>query len=690
MRRYTRTTWQIASALRVKQSSLVTSLYRSQFSPDIHRRFPNSFAEEASPQIVQDRYFRPMIELLAIYATTGDRTYRDVYLSEWRRYAPHREGRDVLRQYFQEIVPAYIETLREHINGGKDVAEWLNELHSPLLTPSREEKFIILTIGDCLMSELQTFLLASGVETGVDYDFRYYYFSGLMNADIATDGIRKAIESGVDAIAASYLSYEGIPLYRALMEGADRASHDDMQVLVDGIVRFMCDHIMQMRALTDVPLLLHNACGLRLTRWRRLIPILPSLSAGRRRAIAMLNDAVASIVDNTENCILVDETSIVENQGLRQIERRVIPRRLERQADFHPSQLGQRLAQLYATILHDVRFLRKIKVVAVDFDNTIWDGVMADGPVIQYHERQGLLKRLATEGIVLVAVSKNDPRNIRWDEMTLTADDFAALKINWNLKSQSIRELASELNLGLEAFVLLDDNPAERALVEKALLKVRVLDATELSSWMLLERLFDLPNTQQTQEALERTRLYRAQAKRAETINMEQDYPSLMRTLALTAKVGPAKQTDLVRIGELFQRTNQFNTTTIRYTRGESESMLKDPGVDLLVGELSDRFGNLGLVGVVVVRRNDDSATIESFVMSCRAMGFGFEHLMLSEAVVRQENRRIVGKFIPTGRNEPCSNLYGGVGFKEQDDGIWVKPPEIMLQGPEWIAVAKR
>jgi FkbH-like protein len=310
---------------------------------------------------------------------------------------------------------------------------------------------------------------------------------------------------------------------------------------------------------------------------------------------------------------------------------------------------------------------------------------------VRHHEhRQRLLKRLAENGIVLCAVSKNDPRNIRWSEMLLGPDDFAAQKIGWNLKSQSIRELSAELNLGRDSFALIDDDPSERGLAKEQVPELTVLDANAPETWRGLERLLSMPNTSGTEEARQRTRKYREQMQRAGAVRAVTDYAAVMRSLDLRARIGRMKKADLERAGELVARTSQFNTTTIRYTRAELQALLRDPGRTVLAGELEDRFGNLGLVGLAVVAKTEDEAVIESFVMSCRAMGFGFERALLAAAVAAAENRTLVGRFTPSDKNEPASGLYRSAGFVHESAGRWVKPKEVDVGVPDWIAVSAR
>src|SRR5690606_20473146 len=202
---------------------------------------------------------------------------------------------------------------------------------------------------------------------------------------------------------------------------------------------------------------------------------LPPLSTARQRVLHSLNTAIAEVARNVENCTIIDEVEICQEHGLRRAGQPMVSRTLRRQAHFHHSWLARFVADRYTDVLADFALLKKTKALLLDFDNTLWDGVMADGAVQQFHERQQLLRTLSEQGIVLCAVSKNDPANIRWEELTLQKEDFATLKINWNLKVQSIQEIASELNLGLDSFLFLDDHSSERALVRQELPAVAVL-----------------------------------------------------------------------------------------------------------------------------------------------------------------------------------------------------------------------
>jgi len=371
-----------------------------------------------------------------------------------------------------------------------------------------------------------------------------------------------------------------------------------------------------------------------------------------------------------------------------------VPHQVSRRAYFHTSRFGEPLADAYAEVLTSYRDLRKAKVLLVDFDNTLWDGVMADGPVQQRLEGQKLLRRLKDAGMLLVALSKNDPKNIRWDEMALEPADFAVMKINWNLKVQSIQEAADELDLGIDSFVVIDDSDQERALIATRFPKLRTLDPRRPETWASLERLLRFPNTRETEESRSRTELYRAQAqrRRAQADAAEVDYPAMMASLGLRVRFRKAASADLDRLTELVQRTNQFNTTTLRYTKRELTTFMSSPAHDVYTAEVIDRFGSFGLVAVVVIGRSASEITFENFVMSCRAMGFGLEQAFLRLILdAEAQATRAVGRFVPTDRNAPSARLFADNGFVQVDATTWVlddrsRAPSV----PAWIEVEDR
>jgi FkbH-like protein len=257
---------------------------------------------------------------------------------------------------------------------------------------------------------------------------------------------------------------------------------------------------------------------------------------------------------------------------------------------------GALVAREYSTLISDHTLLRSMKAVLVDFEETLWSGVMAEGHVTHHFENQKLLLELKNAGILLVALSKNDMSSIRWDEMILKEEDFVSLKVNWKPKPDNVAAVVDELNLAPNAFLLLDDNPVERALVTEQVAGVRAIDPNDPATWRALRRWLKFPSTRQTEESKTRTAKYREGAERRKAMSQTHDYAGMMRSLKLNCAVRLATTGDMARLTELMQRTNQFNTTTRRRCTSEIEQLLADHGH-------GGRFGDLGIIAVVVYDR---------------------------------------------------------------------------------------
>ena len=260
------------------------------------------------------------------------------------------------------------------------------------------------------------------------------------------------------------------------------------------------------------------------------------------------------------------------------------------------------------------------KCLVLDLDNTLWGGVIGDDglqnlilgkdhPVGEaYLDFQRYVKDLQRRGMILAVCSKNDAENAKegfsHPDGVLKLEDFSAFKANWNTKPENIREIAAELNIGLDSIVFVDDNPAERALVEEQLPEVAVPEC-----WL---GRFQFRRSARTRALL------RSRQNRCRTISTGQpstaanarakrrpgrsspDYGEFLASLEMTAEIAPFRPVYLERITQLINKTNQFNLTTRRYTGGEVEAIAQDPGFITLYGRLTDKFGDNGLVSVLI------------------------------------------------------------------------------------------
>ncbi len=339
-------------------------------------------------------------------------------------------------------------------------------------------------------------------------------------------------------------------------------------------------------------------------------------------------------------------------------------------------ELAHLLAALYG---------RSAKCVVVDLDNTLWGGVVgddgADGLLLgegdpvgeAFTAFQRYLRRLKDRGLLLAVASKNDEAQAlapfaRRPEMVLRRDDFAAFVADWRPKSRQLRQIATALNVGLEALVFVDDNPAEREQVRQALPEVRVVElgddpagypaAVDRSGW--------LEQVAVSAEDTARTALYEADTARAVVRSSLGDYDAYLRSLEQRATVAPFEERHLDRISQLTNKTNQFNLTTRRLTRSDLAAMMASPNHLTASVCLADRFGDNGLISVIAARGVGPDLWIDLWLMSCRVLKRGVEQLICNHLVERAKAagyRTLHGVYLPTERNGMVKDLYGELGF---------------------------
>ena len=639
-------------------------------------------------------FLEPLLRTLVEGIRRGDPDPLHVYAYERTRYVDSTSLRNGGRGALLATLDADAEDAVACVGGpaadGPVLRRLLDELHQSIAGDRHVRTIKLMMVGDCLFTDVLSFLEPKVQSLGLGLDAEHLYFSAWAGASLSHEELLSSLGAErFDLIGMSFLTFEGIPPYLALLAESDRLSEAERERRVDQIDALIREYVTQMREATNVPILLHGCSGLPLTRLRQALPVVPVMSKGRRRTVELLDARLRDLATHAENVLFVDERSLTDDVGARTAGARILPRSVTgyRKSVFHPTTVGTLLSKPYADVIEAYRDLSACKVLLVDFDNTLWKGVMAEGPVEHNFSAQRLLRRLKDAGLLLVAVSKNDPEAIRWDEMALDRDDFVLHKVSWNLKSQSVEEAAHQLDLGLNSFVLIDDNPVERELVTSQLPQVAALDPLLPATWRHLEQMLDFPNTRETEESARRTQMYREAAARRDAVSGGADYPAMMRTLQLKVAFGSARQRDLDRVHELVARTNQFNTTTIRRTRAELAELLKDPSHEVFVGTLSDKFGSLGIVGCSIVRRAGDTLTFDSVVMSCRAMGFGFETVLLRAPMdACPEATTVVGRFVATDRNRPSASVFADAGFTAEGDSEWrLGPGDLRPDIPDWL-----
>jgi len=329
---------------------------------------------------------------------------------------------------------------------------------------------------------------------------------------------------------------------------------------------------------------------------------------------------------------------------------------------------------------------RVVKCVVLDLDNTLWGGVIGDdgleGIVLNAHgdgegfwRLQAWLKELRNRGILLAVCSKNEMRNAvlpfdKHPDMLLRRGDITVFLANWNDKAANIRKVREVLNIGFDSMLFLDDNPFERNLVRGLLPDVIVPelpeDPADYVRALCELNLFETASF--SSEDLNRAELYRAESGRREAQAAFASAEEFLRSLEMRMVVARFDPFHLPRIAQLIQRSNQFNLTTHRYTEAECEALMQDPGLLPLYAKLSDRLGDHGLIGVVVLEPQEDRIAIRDWLMSCRVMARGVEEYFMNLVVEQARARglgRVAGEYIRTAKNQMVENFFVRFGFAQ-------------------------
>ena len=358
---------------------------------------------------------------------------------------------------------------------------------------------------------------------------------------------------------------------------------------------------------------------------------------------------------------------------------------------------------------------RSAKCLVLDLDNTLWGGVVGDdglngivlgqgsGQGEAFVEFQRYVKGLSLRGVILAVCSKNDRENAlepfeRHPEMVLRPKDIACFVANWTDKAANLRSIAKQLNIGLDALVFVDDNPSERELIRRELPMVAVPEMPEdpagYAATLAAAGYFESLRT--TEEDRVRCKLYQANAEREQMRETATDIGSYLESLRMTMTATPFDSLGLTRITQLINKTNQFNLTTQRMTEAEVAALMSDPKMVTLQVRLVDRFGDNGIIAVLMARMcPSKEAMIETWLMSCRVLGRKVEEAclnVLAEACAAHGMKRLIGAYRPTEKNGMVREMYGALGFErvesdEIDATRWVLPLEGFQPRPAPIQV---
>ena len=335
-------------------------------------------------------------------------------------------------------------------------------------------------------------------------------------------------------------------------------------------------------------------------------------------------------------------------------------------------------------------FGKNKKAFVLDLDNTLWGGIVGDdGPenleIGQetsmgqvYQEFQGYLKEHKKIGVLLNVDSKNEEENalagLKHPEGILKPEDFIVIKANWLPKSQNLTEIALELNIGKDALVFVDDNPAEREIIRQHVPETAVPEMTDGDQVnpdqfiRILDKNAYFEVVTLSEDDKHRNEMYKANAMRKEQEESFGNYSDFLKSLEMEAVIRGFEPVYYSRIAQLTNKSNQFNLTTKRMTQAEVEQMAQDPGYITLYGKLKDKFGDNGVVSLVIGKKNGDTLELILWLMSCRVLKRDMEQAMLDTLVLQSREsgiRKLHGYYYKTAKNAMVKDFYGAMGFQK-------------------------
>ena len=328
------------------------------------------------------------------------------------------------------------------------------------------------------------------------------------------------------------------------------------------------------------------------------------------------------------------------------------------------------------------------KCLILDLDNTLWGGVIGDDGLegIQlghglgigkaFTEFQMWVKKLKQRGIIICVASKNNEETAkepfeRHPDMLLKLDDIAVFMANWDTKVDNIRSIQQILNIGFDSMVFLDDNPFERTMVRENIPGICVPelpeDPGEYLEYLYSLNLFETASYSSVDS--DRTKQYQVEAKRVTLSKTFTNEAEFLKSLDMSSTVSGFTKFNIPRVAQLSQRSNQFNLRTVRYTEADIEALASDKNVVDLSFTLEDKFGDNGLIAVVILKRTDEETLfIDTWFMSCRVLKRGMENFTLNMVVERAKSagyKYIIGEYLPTPKNKMVEHFYSELGFEK-------------------------
>jgi FkbH-like protein len=661
-------------------------------------KYAGFLATDAGRQRFLEQEVYAFVDYLAIYFRTGDETYRHLYVGEKLKQIYHHgddraqkleRGRALLDFDRRTI----LDCLRPLISAAQQsrLEVSFDEIERVILNDASSQIDVLL-VGDCLYLDMQAFLPAQCLEDGIGVNFT---FATSKNGATLRKHLQSLSSQKFDLVFYSPFTYEFSPLLEPFFQtGLAFASASRIRPVVDQAMADAEATLNILAAQFECPVLVHNTLsifrhdGSFRERIRELVTC-----RTRRKVRSMLNRRVSAALAERnaafhEHLFLIDETTLLERHSERELGRKLYDSEMQ-----HPVVMGMALANEYRDLIAAHVNLAGRKLIVCDLDNTLWDGLIGEGVVSHFLDRQRTLRALKGKGIVLAVNSKNDPQRVHWSGALLNGSDFVDLEINWDSKITNMKRIREALNLKFKDYVFIDDRADQLELVGSVMPEIRLLDATDARSWRLLDawsRMLPVQNEG------DRTQQYHERRARESFVSEigEEDQAALFKSLEICVTLRETERADLQRVTELINRTNQFNLAGSRTTFGEVARWHEDRNYHLLIAEAADKFGKMGLISVAIVAEKSAVLDVPMFVLSCRVFGYGIETVMLNaikRLAIQADGSRlpIRGAYQETPHNAPCKSMYPDHGFTWDGDA-WIYEASEISAEPEWLTIEDR
>lgn len=684
---------ELAKAFTAHRAALARALYEAlKDADDSAESLPAQFAEVHE---WWQAVLGTAIDLASEWLRAPD-MFREDLFSGWISRLNHPSIRPGVAKEFsvgrilEHTKPRWEKVLEGHISvqAAQRLDKELARLIEPLLRPIRN-RLRVLVIGDCLMTEIMASAAGPCLQSQIALDpvYRYYGMHSVLRNEI-----RELAQNSVDLVFFSPFSYTFVPEYDQLLRWSSGWwPRTKFFGVLDGMLEEVATTVRLLAEQFACPIYVHNAAGVVQTFgwWPGVAKNLMSMRnrVQARNFIGQRMERLAADAAFEGRVRMIDEEAL-----RRRASDFALGRVLFRGDVYHPTLLSMELARgSYMEAIAPVALLEKKKVVVCDLDNTLWEGVIGEGPVKHLVARQRVLKGLRNKGVLLAINSKNDAANVDFSGGVLGMDDFAAARINWEPKAPNMASIVEELNLKEKDFVFIDDRLDELERVQNVFPAMTVLNAADEATWAWLAH---WEKHLRADELEDRTKLYRERAAREQFLSRSsekraglEDEAAALRSLQLALKIEQATRAgELKRAVELVNRTNQFNLDGSRVTMAEVERGL---GAEqwVMTAAARDKFGSMGVVGTMIVRRIAEGLEIPVFVLSCRVFGFGIEYALLNAVgELAGPGCRLVARYKETPHNVPCREFYAKAGLRREENG-WVGTIGDLKATPAWLTI---